>query len=198
MADLNELINSFFRQVGTGHVEIYNEFSVQHELGIHLRSRLGDDFKVQFERPVSYFGIDRAKTRKKEIDIAIFTPDRRIKHAIELKFPRSGQHPEQMFKACEDICFVEQLVQNGFTSGVFVMVADDPLFYSGPSAPGIYGHFRSGQPVCGIIQKPTGARDDRVAIKGSHRIAWLPIAKRLQFALVNVMPALTSMENNRV
>ncbi len=186
MAQLKQEIEDFFRTVAAGKAEIYNEFSVQHELGIFLRERIGAEYKVQFERPVSFFGIDRVKTRKKEIDIAVFSKDRRLRHAIELKFPRSGQHPEQMFKACEDICFVEQLVGAGFSTGHFVMVADDPLFYSGPSSIGIYRYFRGGTPLCGVVTKPTGAKDDQVEIKGTHRVAWIPVLKALHYSIVSV------------
>ncbi len=28
---------------------------------------------------------------------------------VELKFPRNGQHPEQMYSFCKDIVFAEQL-----------------------------------------------------------------------------------------
>ena len=47
-------IENFVDTVKTRQVEIYNEFSLQHELGIFLRSRLVDQ-EVQFERNVSFF-----------------------------------------------------------------------------------------------------------------------------------------------
>ncbi len=28
---------------------------------------------------------------------------------LELKYPRNGQHPEQMFSFCKEIAFVEEL-----------------------------------------------------------------------------------------
>ena len=55
MTQLTELIAGFFRLVASGTVEIYNEFSLQHELGIHLRSSISSTYKVQFERPVGFF-----------------------------------------------------------------------------------------------------------------------------------------------
>jgi hypothetical protein len=47
-----------------------------------------------------------------------------------LKFPRNGQYPEQMLNACKDVAFLEQLVERGFDGGLFVMAADDRLFYA--------------------------------------------------------------------
>jgi hypothetical protein len=112
-------VPEFFAAVGRGAVEIYNEFSLQHELGCFLRASIPAPPKVHFERSVEFFeprGADQYE--KKEIDIAVFTPDQRHRVAIELKYPRNGQYPEQMFSACRDIVFLEQLVAGGFSGGV--------------------------------------------------------------------------------
>lgn len=94
---MKAIIQDFVQSVALGRIEIYNEFSLQHELGIHLRKQF-PDLKVQFERNVSsLFGITSHFT-KKEIDICVHSQDGTQKHsAFELKFPRNGQHPEQMF-----------------------------------------------------------------------------------------------------
>jgi hypothetical protein len=108
----------------------YNEFSLQHEFGEYLRSVVArDEHSVQFERPTDFFGIPSDQLLKKEIDVSIFSQDRIFKAAVELKFPRSGQYPEQMFSACKDVAFLEQLVERGFDGRLFVMAADDRLFY---------------------------------------------------------------------
>ena len=60
MIPMQEIIEAFFEEVASGNIEIYNEFSFQHELGIFLRKRL-KSAKVQFERNVSYFGLDKNK-----------------------------------------------------------------------------------------------------------------------------------------
>ena len=70
MLELKAIVNGFFKVAETTGVEIYNEFSLQHEMGIYLRSVLSD-YKVQFERNVSFFTTDN-ETIKKEIDISIF------------------------------------------------------------------------------------------------------------------------------
>lgn len=84
---------------GDDKVEIYNEFSLQHELGMFLRKKLDSKYKVQFERNISYFFDDTQsdlnyKTKnqefiKKEIDICIFDSSKNEKYAIELKFPNN-------------------------------------------------------------------------------------------------------------
>lgn len=185
MNNLSDSIAQFMRTVASGQVEIYNEFSLQHELGIYLRGAW-PEYRIQFERNVSYFGAAKASFTKRELDIAVFSPDRRtLKYAIELKFPRSGQHPEQMFSFCKDIAFAEELHAAGFTQTAFVAVAEDPLFYRGPSQ-GIYAYFRGQKQLTGKVNKPTGAKNDVVTIQGSYTIRWLPIAGAMQYALVTI------------
>ena len=67
--NIQKLLNDFMTLVGTGEIEIYNEFSMQHELGIFLRANL-TGYKVQFERNAKFFGI--RGTVKQEIDIGSY------------------------------------------------------------------------------------------------------------------------------
>ncbi len=141
-------------------------------------------FKVQFERPIGFFGHKPLPFIRKEIDIALFSPEKGYKLAVELKFPRNGQYPEQMFKACQDIAFLEQHVDGGFKYGALVIAVDDPLFFSGDGKTELYRFFRTGQPVHGVIQKPTGAKDQAVAISGTHTIRWLRCGAEMKFSSV--------------
>ncbi|RUS50439.1 hypothetical protein QI30_19185, partial [Kurthia sp. 3B1D] len=93
---LDKHIKDFFHLVKIQQIEIYNEFSLQHELGVYLRNHLDSTFKIQFERNIRFFGIQE-KLIKKELDIAIYNSQTNEKYAIELKFPKNGQHPESMF-----------------------------------------------------------------------------------------------------
>ena len=138
-------IDNFVDTIRNSKVEVYNEFSLQHELGIFLRSRLVN-LEIQFERNVSLFFIT-GEFVKKEIDISVYAADKsRLHCAIELKFPRNGQYPEQMFSFCKDIKFAEQLKRSGFEQTFFLVFADDPLFYSG-NHEGIYSYFRRQETV---------------------------------------------------
>lgn len=172
---IQNLITPFISSVAKGDVEIYNEFSLQHELGIFLRNAL-PNYKVQFEQNTKFFGISR-KLTKKEIDISIFST--KFKCAIELKYPRNGQYPEQMFSFCKDIAFIEELRGEGFDSAALIIFADDKLFYSGDSSD-IYGYFRNRKPLHGEIQKPTGNKDDKVSIRGQYKVEWKTIVERLE------------------
>ena len=188
---LDGYIDEFFAAVADKSLEIYNEFSLQHELGIHLRSRLSSTEKVQFERPVDYFGLSRAGMPKSEIDISIFTPDQSVKTAVELKFPRNGQYPEQMFAACVDVAFLERLVLGGFCAGWFVMTVDDPRFYSGACDQAPYSYFRGGRTLTGTVQKPTGKENRSISLAGAYRIEWRS-AGPVHYARVAVSPASVS------
>lgn len=182
---LNHHITEFAKAVGSGSVEIYNEFSLQHELGLYLRNRLSN-CKVQFERNVSHFKLAKSELEKKEIDIAITSTESGARlSAIELKYPRNGQVPESMFGFCKDIAFLEQLVSSGFQSAYFLAVVDHRHFYSG-NGEGIYGLFRSGVPITGKITKPTGAKDKELNIIGSYTASWLPVSGDTRFCMVQV------------
>lgn len=181
--DLTPLIIDFLKTVESGATEIYNEFSLQHELGIYLRNHIQDK-KVQFERNVSDFALPKSQFEKKEIDLSITSANLNEKLcAIELKFPRNGQVPESLFSFCKDILFLEQLVQAGFQSAYFLAVVEDKLFYSGADA-GIYSYFRTGKTITGRIQKPTGTKSHEVTINGNYTAVWHPITDEMKYCLI--------------
>lgn len=177
-----DLVERFAEAISHGKIEIYNEFSLQHEIGIFLRTMRPQE-KVQFERNVSFF-FRTVKFIKKEIDIVIFSPDKsKLLYAIELKFPRNGQYPEQMFSFCKDILFAEQLKQSGFERSFLIVFADDPLFYSG-NTDGIYGYFRQHQTLTGSVQKPTGKKDETISLNGSYQVQWSDVTGNLKYTIV--------------
>lgn len=180
-----EDIHDFMDLVASDEVEIYNEFSLQHELGIFLRSK-HPNYKIQFERNIGHFGIPKQGFVKREIDISIVdrVTAERI-GVVELKYPRNGQVPEQMYSFCKDIQFIEQLVQTGFRVRAFVAVVDDPLFYQGRDE-GIYSKFRNGAPIQGIIKKPTGAKDSQVEISGTYQAEWISGNGKTKWCLIEV------------
>lgn len=162
---------------------IYNEFSLQFELGIFFRD---NGFNVFFERNVNTFDNlhvpDGEKWTKHEIDLVLEKENRY--HAIELKFPRNGEHPEQMFHFLKDIRFMEQVKDWAGFYGCYAMtVTLDPLFHRAPQrkqpantiqeSP-IYSYFRNGKTVEAgeVIEKPTGTKGSSVRMGRSHRIEW--------------------------
>ena len=192
--EADTLVEPFFSDVRNGIVQIYNEFSFQPELGIFLRKGFPNK-KIQFERSIEYFGFDRSAFVKKEIDISFFSEDKsELLSVFELKYPRNGQHPEQMYSFCRDIVFLEQMVRNGFESAYFVAVVDDQLFYSGNTkgGRGIYAHFRSDHPIEGSIEKPTGATNESITVQGSYHVNWNTIWGKSKYFIVEVNAATSS------
>ena len=165
--NLKNLIEEFMDLVAVDKVEIYNEFSLQHELGIFLRGKL-KGYKVQFERNTKYFGI--TGTTKHEIDIVVYNDTE--KYAIELKYPLNGQYPEQMFSFVKDIKFMEELKAAGFDGTYCLTLVGDKCFYSGQKQDGIYAYFRCQEPIQGEIRKPTGKKDEMVQVVGKYKISW--------------------------
>lgn len=182
-SELSTLVSKFVEFAIANKIEIYNEFSLQHELGIFLRNEL-PGYLVQFERNIKYFSASKFSFTKRELDIAVFSKDKtELKYAIELKYPRNGQHPETMFSFCKDIAFIEELKIAGFSHAALFILVDDHLFYSG-SGEGIYGFFRGGKPVAGRIEKPTGLKNDHVTVKGSYIVSWTDVADKTKYAVV--------------
>ncbi len=172
MLVLKDLVEDFWKYVINNKVELYNEFSLQFEFGIFLRDKL-PGYKVQFERNVSFFGI-KEPTVKHEIDIVIYNDDLTEKYALELKYPRQRQYPEQMYAFVKDIVFMEEVKAQGFSStGVLTLVDSEP-FYSGDKIDGIYQYFRTDKLIEGHIYKPTGseAGKEHLIVSGQYRIDW--------------------------
>lgn len=201
--DLRKELNDFieeYRNVNNG-IAVYNEFSLQHELGFFLRSRLkGEGYKVEFERNVSFFGINNGngnQLTKHEIDISIYKKDASgnfaEKYAIELKYPRNGQYPERMYSFVKDIEFMEELRKNGFNGTAVLTFVDDKKFYSGGHPKDIYRYFRDTtpengsikKPINGSIKKPTGCREEYCYISGSYNVNWKEINADLRYYIID-------------
>jgi len=187
MLELKNIIEDFFKFALIQNIEIYNEFSLQHEMGIYLRSILQPKFKIQFERNVSYFTNDN-KTIKKEIDISIFNDDKSEKYAIELKCPLNGQYPEQMYSFSKDIKFMEELTARGFTKTASVALVADKPFYDGKANSGIYKYFREDFTVYGDIYKPTGSNknDEYISLVKRHEFKWQNFNSRSKYYVIEI------------
>ena len=184
--DIFPILQEFARNIAIENIEIYNEASIQYELAIFLRKTIGGTYKIQLERNISYFGLNKSHVLKKEMDIVIFKQNKEEIHCIELKYPRQGQYPEQMFSACKDVKFLEQLVNSGFNTSYFMMFADDPLFYIEKGDSGIYRMFRKEKVIKNNIRKPTGRKDQVLSIDGVYNIYWTRITDKLKYFIIKV------------
>lgn len=208
---LREKLEEFIGLLKSGEIEVYNEFSFQHELGYFLRNQLKHypgDYKIQFERnfkdlfDLSDDEIDvrfgTKEVRKKEIDISVFHgPDNLA--SIELKFPRNGQVPESMYSFVKDVKFLEGLTSsknsiNTFSKGFFICLVDNSLFYQGGSKnDGIYEYFRGKEKkirICKETKKPTGKNkyieEYTIRLNKEYVGEWLPIKDEMHYLLIEV------------
>ena len=119
-----------------------------------------------------------------------------LRLAVELKYPRAGQFPEQMFSFCKDIAFLEELKVAGFSSCLFLAVVEQRPFYAGNSY-GIYRYFRGGEPLHGKIGKPTGAKDEEVMIEGRYVIRWKELRDGRKYTWVEIDPDTITTRSSR-
>lgn len=188
MANIYALIEKFFKNDNFSKLEIYNEISLQHELGIFLRGHL-PNFRIQFERNVKYFNLNGIVKTKKEIDIVIFDSTCTEKYSIELKHPLNGQNPEQMYSFIKDIKFSEELVSKelgGFNSAFCIILVRDKVFYSGTKKSGIYQYFRTGKELSGKVEKPTGEQVKQIELNGKYKIDWKYINETYSYCVLQI------------
>ena len=133
---------SFDEEIETYDSSIYNEFSLQHELGIFLRENMEGNIKVFFEKNIydnkkkEY--INKHYWVKKEVDlIVIVYKDKNCtivdkKFAIELKFKKgkNARTPENMFDFLRDIRFMEQIKNyRDFLKSFVLIIVDAEKYY---------------------------------------------------------------------
>lgn len=184
--DFLNILLDFFDEIIKKEIEIYNEYSLQHELGIYLREKY-PNFKVQFERNVSHF-FPHAQTIKKEVDIVVYNNDKSEMYAIELKAPTNGQYPEQMYAFVKDIKFMEELKIEGFTNTYAITLVCDRPFYQGNINNGIYRYFREDHIVYGSVYKPTGIdkESEYISLLGSYAIDWIELDEVRKYYIVAI------------
>ena len=191
---------------------IYNEFSLQFELGIFLRN---NGFNVYFEKNVmAEFGKEYSKDFiKKEMDLYVIGKDNE-KYAIELKYPTNGAYPKRMFQFLADIQFMESVKKNlSFTKtfclalintdrkgGPFMVIGKKntndelkpiySLFRSSENSYNNSDQFFAQQPIHGKINNPINSKKTTeppfVKIEGSYNIKWNKANENFWYYLLEI------------
>jgi hypothetical protein len=206
-----ELIEKFIKEkINTEY--IYNEFSLQFELGIFLRN---NGFNVYFEKNVmAEFGKEYSKDFiKKEMDLYVIGKDNE-KYAIELKYPTNGAYPKRMFQFLADIQFMESVKKNlSFTKtfclalintdrkgGPFMVIGKKntndelkpiySLFRSSENSYNNSDQFFAQQPIHGKINNPINSKKSTeppfVKIEGSYNIKWNKANENFWYYLLEI------------
>lgn len=100
--NFEEIIEKFLNNVKEKKIEIYNEFSLQFELGIFLKNEF-KKYKVEFERNVSFFDITGSV--KHEIDIVIYNENKEKKICHRIKISKKRSIPRTNVFFCKRYCF---------------------------------------------------------------------------------------------
>lgn len=180
------ILDDFISQITKGKIEIYNEASVQYELAIFLREII-PNYKIQLERNVTYFKQEKKNFVKKEIDIVLFNHTQTKKFAIEIKFPINGEYPIQMFHFCQDVKFLEQLKESGFTDNFFLAITTQSNFWSDQGREGtIYEKFRKEKELYGEIKNQIGDSIEKVTLNGRYKINWLTINDTMRYFVMRI------------
>ncbi len=167
---MRPLIEAFFQRPPDSCGAIYNERSLQLELAYYFR-QVGAH--VEFERPYRITPLPGATCKaKSNLDLIVQMDGETV--AMELKVPLNGRHPETLYDFCNDIAFVEAIVQEKFANrGFCLFVTNDRTFWtdSGRGSP-VHDLFRrKGTELSGAVQKSTGGKDTAVVILGMPHMA---------------------------
>ena len=217
MIDFESVIRNFLESLPCKKEYISNEATLQFELGYKLRRKLkkhDPSSHLYFEKNVYSLKSQEHDFRKTEIDLSIIskviqngTPVDRRRCAIELKFPRNKQYPEEMFMFVEDIKFLEELIKTcHFEEAYAVVVVDDPLFVGigdRLKKDGIYGPFRNHEELKGKRKQPTKAKKrkkdtngeyietvkDPVELARVYKIEWKPLSENLWYYVLAIHEA---------
>ncbi len=195
MVDYVKIIEDFLDRTGRDY--IYNEFSLQFELGSYIREKVkAEESKLYFEKNVyDIWPEERDKKHKgkkfakTEIDLSIMK-DGVPECAIELKFPRNGQYPEEMFAFVGDIKFLEELKRKGFKNAYAVCLVDNASFTTSCSSrcskDGIYAFFRSGKLLEGTITKPTGKCNEEYTLSDKYKVDWKSLGENRWYYIIQI------------
>lgn len=194
--NIKALMEDFFLYLNQEKIQIYNEFNIQHELGIFLRfyCRETKDYKIEFERNIDDLNLIYKDKIKKEIDIYITNGKKQ--YAIELKYPSikkdkngtfrpNGAFNQAMYECIRDIKFMETLtVENNFkTFSIVIVNSIASNFYDWPidrnnKAHEIYSYFRGSRdgkksgfvsiPVNKSIKYPNKNNDRSIKLEGKN------------------------------
>lgn len=189
MKNFTQHLKGFFDlYVNDAAIELYNEFSVYHEVGNHLQRLFTADFRINYMRPVQFFDI-YAPTAKTFIDIAIFDEEVDRYHAIEVVFIKDEPHLEKMFEICTGIRFMEELVEYGWRESYVLLIADLPLERH-PDGTHPHPLFRGETVIEGEIQSPDERAQTILDIRGSYTIEWNALEDGFHYATI-VVPSPT-------
>lgn len=183
---LEKQLEKFSESIKNGSINVYNEFSLKHELSNYLSKNLPENYKIQFDRSVSDFGIDGGEAIKNKMDLVIFNSNKNFKYCIAAKYSINKQIPLAMYNIVKDFKLLEQLMDHDFIRCFQITIIDDEGFINDVPKDGIYEYFRTDTPIHGEILKPTGRNDEKINIKGHYQMYWQSLDHNRKISIVKI------------
>ena len=174
-------LKTFFEMYkGQDIIELYNEPSVYFRLGNHLENLFNVDYKIHYSRKPQFFGIEESLV-KSSIDLAIFSDDMDVLHAIEVVYIKDEPQVEKMFEICTGLRFMEQMVEQGWHECYVLLVADIPKQKNNQN----HYLFRGETIIEGMMQKPKETQTV-LELKGSYTVDWIEVDDHIHYAVIPV------------
>jgi hypothetical protein len=169
-----------------------SEFTFQFRLSRFLDTHY-NNIEIELESSVYRYNI--SNLIKKEIDIDVEFNN--TKYVIELKYIRDkGSFNIGMYKFCEDIKFIEQLIENKiFDKGYAVLFTTIQEVYSKPSKQlnpknienlNLYKAFRELFEISGNLSIKTGKLNESLYLKGKYKLNWLDFNDNIKVCLIEI------------
>jgi hypothetical protein len=189
--DIKRLITEFVELIENDKVEIYNEASLQYELAIFLRNKY-PDYKIQLERNISYFGLDKLEFEKKEMDIIIFKDKNNLKEAIiiELKaiIGQNKDRPVTVFQWIKDLRFLEELKSEG-AKCYSIFFTDEDKFLSGTNNVGdLLKNFRNRKVEGTYYKHQNSKKNNKITLDKYYSFDWKEIKndQELKYFMIEI------------
>jgi hypothetical protein len=172
-----------------------SEFTLQFRICRYLEE-VNNKYIIELESNIERYNC--GGLIKKEIDIDISASDNK-KIAIELKFVRDkGSFNIGMYKYCEDIKFLEQLVETKFDIGYAIIFTNIKELYTAPSKTQkprneenkvLYTSFRTNKKLTGELKIKTGRMDESLTLRGEYNLNWEDFFQNIKACIVKIEKA---------
>lgn len=183
-------INKFFELIDKGEIEVYNEASVQFELGWYLKKKFPNS-KISLERNISHLKFDKSEFEKSETDI-LFTDTLNHSHSIiELKAPinQDQVRPVTVFEWIRDLKFLEELTKKGISCFSIFITDNNGYLKSNRKTGKLLTDFRN-KKIYGEYQKhvKSSKKNKKIFINNTYQFEWKDIGKGLFYFIAEPEP----------
>lgn len=176
-----------------------SEFTFQFRLCRYLET-VNEKALIELESSIKRYNYE--KLTKKEIDIDILSSTTQTRTAIELKFIRDqGSYNIGMYKFCEDIRFLEELTDRGFSNAYSIIFTTITELYTKPNITlrpknpentYLYNCFRNDFELKGELKIKTGQMNESLTLRGEYKLIWVDFSANIKACIVEIKKPATN------